>query len=160
MDLPLNHLCCTRCHVFQSISEYLFAVGGLHFETCIYCQLSRKQQYQQKLQQISIQQTSIQQTQQDSLQKTQVSRYCSSCNQLRQPSQFSRFKTCEICRTTNKKAKRQRIQNGLYLSQHSRVPLAEAHLQQWVQRAGEEEVHAAARKSMKWEPLAFHKRHH
>ena len=56
----------------------------------------------------------------------------------------------------NKKAKQRRFQN--LLNQHTRVLSAEAHLQQWVQRAGEEEVHTAARKAKKWEPLAFHKR--
>ena len=151
MDLPLNRLRCARCHAFRSISEYPFAVGGLHFETCIYCQLSRsyKQQSQQKLQQ-----TTIQQIQQDSL--LQISHYCSSCNQLRHPSQFDQFKTCNICRTTNKKAKCQRIQKAQLHNQRIRVSLAEAHLQEWVQRAGEEEVHTAARKSKGWEQLDFH----
>jgi hypothetical protein len=36
--------------------------------------------------------------------------------------------------------------------------LAEAHLQEWVQRAGEEEVRSTARKSMGFPPLSFHKR--
>ena len=34
----------------------------------------------------------------------------------------------------------QPVQKGLLLSQHSRVPLAKAHLEQWVQRAGKEEI--------------------
>lgn len=38
------------------------------------------------------------------------------------------------------------------------MPLAERHLQEWVQQAGEEEVHAAARKAIGWEPLSFYKR--
>ena len=143
MNLPLNCLLCSCCHCFRSISEYSFHDDGLHLITCIYCQFTRKRQSQQRLQ---TQQLSSQQTQQILAQYT-LPRYCSSCNQLRQPSQFSQFKTCEICRTTNKKAQLRRTQEGRLHRQRHRMQRAERHLQQWVQLAGEEEVHAASMKS-------------
>jgi hypothetical protein len=86
------------------------------------------QQSQQKLQ------TSVEEAQPNLSQ--QISRYCSSWNQLRQSSQLGQFKTCEICRIINKKAKQQRAQKDQLHNQHMRVPLADAHLQQWVQHAG------------------------
>ena len=142
LDLSVNHIFCSHCCCFRYISEYSFRGDGIHLITCIYCQFTRNEQSQQKLKQ----------TQQNSSQ--QISHYCSSCTQLREPSQFGQFKTCEICRTINKRSKRQRIQKIQLYNQRTRVPVAKSHLWQWVQLAGEEEMHIAAHKSL----LPFHKR--
>ena len=87
-----------------------------------------------------------------------TSRYCSGCNQLRQPSQFGRFKTCEICRTINKKAQLQRARQGRVYNQGHRIQRAQRHLQQWVQQAGEEEVHNTEMRSKGGLPHAYKKR--
>ena len=141
LDLPVNRIFCSHCCCFRSISEYSFRNDGIHLITCIYCQFTRKEQSQEKLQQ----------TQQNSSQQTPC--YCSSCTQLREPSQFGQFKICEICCTINKKSKHQRIQKIQLYNQRTRVPVAKSHLQRWVQLAGEEEMHIAAHKSL----LPFHK---
>jgi hypothetical protein len=177
---PSNRLFCSHCCRFRYISEYPFRDSGLRRISCIYCKFRRKQKSQEKQsqekqsqekqsqekqsqkKQSQEKQSQEKQSQQNSSQQNSLQQnflhYCSSCNQPHQLSQFGQFKTCETCRAVNKKALRQRRQKILLENQPSQIRLAEAHLQAWVQHAGEEEKHTAWRKSRGFDPLEVFKR--
>jgi hypothetical protein len=57
----------------------------------------------------------------------QESHYCSRCGKLRTPEQFDTFKTCEICRKTSES--------------HQNLEKSTINiLNEWVQKAGEQEI--------------------
>jgi len=101
MDHPQNWLALLPLSLAQVDFRVSLGPDGLQLTTCVYCQFRRKQWAQQKLQQAQ----QAQHPPQHVRQPRQNPRYRSSCNQPRQPSQFGQFKTCDVCRATNKKAK-------------------------------------------------------
>ncbi len=152
--LPLNRLKCAGCRSFRSIFEYPFRVDGCRCNTCYYCWWLKdgvtdpfsRYGTQEPLEQLPEHQQPLQQTSQECQPSSPITpRYCSSCNQRRDPSQFNGFKTCEICRATNRKTqyrKYQRHVNKCPCPQPSRQDLGRAHLQIWVEKAGEQELHS------------------
>jgi hypothetical protein len=81
-------------------------------------------------------------------------RYCSGCNQRREVRLLGRFRTCEICRSRNKKSLRQRKREEPTLPKD----LAEYNLHAWVRTAGEEEVKAATAIIDGYSPLPLDRR--
>ncbi|KAH8660650.1 hypothetical protein BGZ60DRAFT_517423 [Tricladium varicosporioides] len=133
----LNPLYCSSCHCPRSLYEFPLQATGYRRATCGSCLERVRKRDQKRVQNIregleTLEAQSIGQSTGQSIE----SRRCSSCTQLREPSLFGRFLTCELCRHRNIK------------SQHRRRPpvqppptraALEDHIQAWQQVAGKKE---------------------
>jgi hypothetical protein len=167
MEYPINRLYCSDCKCFRLITQFPFGLNHFRLGTCLLCRARRRNRDESNRNQCDRDQSDRDQSNRDESNRDQSDRdessqnqqeynarlrYCSGCNQLRQPSQFTKFRTCEICRKINTKAQRRRVQQGQQSNSQQQSDYlrhqAEVHLRQWVQQSGEQEL-----KSQKYYPL-------
>jgi hypothetical protein len=157
-SLPPTRLYCGRCRSLREISEFPFRLDGYRKQNCLFCQYQQREaRHQRKARQqgCEAQRSGEREEFEDTEEHTEEyggseSRYCSACYQRRTASLFGRFRTCELCRSTNKKSlsrKRKREKEEKEEEKENLAPTEarEGHLHTWVKLRGEEAVKTATK---------------
>jgi hypothetical protein len=123
----LNLLFCSGCHCPRSIFQFPLK-NGWRTATCASCLERQALSYTQRIQEREAQEDKA----------LGPPRRCSSCAQLREPSLFGRFLTCEPCRRRNTKSQRRRMRARDLNPPPTRAEL-EDHLQRRQRAMGKQE---------------------
>jgi len=153
-SLPPIRLYCGRCHCLREISEFPFRRDGYRQQNCLFCQYQQldtcQREREARQQGCETQRSGEREEYEDTAEYGgSESRYCSACNQRRKASLFGRFRTCELCRSTNKKSlsRKRKREKEEEKEKENLAPTErrEQHLYTWVKLRGEEAVKTATK---------------